>query len=136
MRGINPKLYWTKERCIEAALKYSNQGDFIKSENGAYNSARNNGWLEEIYLECKLPAKKEIAWLRPATRKEIWCKADYYYEIWQANGKCGTWRMRTITGENIDKMLKKFQRGWIPEEDGDWKDWAKSTKEELSISNR
>ena len=44
--------------------------------------------------------------------------------------------MRTITGENIDKMLKKFQRGWIPEEDGDWKDWAESTKEELSISNR
>ena len=135
MRAINPRLYWTKERCIEAAAKYSNQADFIISENGAYSSARNNNWLEEVYSAAGLRAKNEMSWLRPATRKDLWCKADYYYEIWNQNGKCGMWRMRTITGENLDKMIKKFRKDWIPQKDSDWREWAEEAKRELRAAS-
>jgi len=135
MRAINPKGYWTKERCIEAARNYSNKDDFIKAEQSAYSAARSNGWLEEIYLASGLRAKNEMSWLRPTTRKDLWSKADHYYDIWNQNGRCGMWRMRAITGENLDKMLKKFQKDWIPDNDTDWKDWAARVKEELSAPN-
>tara|TARA_Y100000022_G_scaffold144383_1_gene126109 strand:- start:1309 stop:2679 length:1371 start_codon:yes stop_codon:yes gene_type:complete len=134
MRAINPKDYWTKERCIEAARNYSNQDNFIKAEHSAYSSASRNGWLEELYSTTGLRAKNEMSWLRPATRKDLWCKADSYYEIWRQNGKCGMWRMRTITGENLDKMLKKFQKNWIPQKDADWQQWAEEVKRELGIA--
>ena len=128
MRSINPKNYWTKDRCIEAASKYSNQDDFIKSERSAYSAARSNKWLEEVYEQAGLRAKNEMSWLRPATRKDIWCKANEYYQIWIQNDRCGMWRMRTITGENIDKMLKKFQSGWVPMDDKDWVEWSSQNK--------
>ena len=38
------------------------------------------------------------------------------------------WRMRTITGQNIDKMLKKFQSGWVPMDDKDWVEWSSQNK--------
>lgn len=43
-----PKRYWNKERCAEEALKYSMRKDFSKNSAGAYDSAINNGWLNEI----------------------------------------------------------------------------------------
>ena len=125
MRGIKPKNYWTKERCIEYAKTCENWDEFSSSKNGAYRAARNNGWTEEVKRESNLRMKNEMSWLRPGTRKEIWTKADHFYDIWIENDRCGMWRMRTLTGVNIDKLLKKFATGWIPAEDKDWKLWAK-----------
>ena len=125
MRGIKPKNYWTKERCIEYAKTCENWDEFSSSKNGAYRAARNNGWTEEVKRESNLRMKNEMSWLRPGTRKEIWTKADHFYDIWIENDRCGMWRMRTLTGVNIDKLLKKFATGWIPAEDEDWKLWAK-----------
>jgi len=55
---IKPKGYWTKEKCQAEALKYNLKKDFQKSNNGAYQSARKNNWLNEIcshMLEIKKP---------------------------------------------------------------------------------
>ena len=41
------------------------------------------------------------------------------------------WRMRTLTNLNIDKMIKKFRKGWIPSEDKEWGEWAKKIKSTL-----
>jgi len=41
-------LKWTKEKCLEEARKYKKRTKFAKESNSAYNSARNNGWLEEV----------------------------------------------------------------------------------------
>jgi hypothetical protein len=131
MRSIRAKNYWNKERCMEAAATCASKDEFAKSQAGAYSAARANEWLEEIYRTTGLRAKNDMSWLRPATRKNIWCVADYYYKCWTENDRCGTWRMRAITGENVDKLVKKFQGGWIPSEDRDWREWAERVNREL-----
>ena len=131
MRSIRAKNYWNKERCKEAAAACGSKDEFAKSQSGAYSAARENGWLEDIYRATGLRAKNDMSWLRPATRRDIWCVADYYYKCWTDNDRCGSWRMRSITGENVDKLVKKFQGGWIPSEDDDWKQWAEGVKQEL-----
>ena len=65
----------------------------------------------DIKRESNLRMKNELSWLRPGTRKEIWTKANYFYDIWIENQKCGMWRMRTITGLNLDNLLKNLPTG-------------------------
>ena len=125
MRGIKPKNYWTKERCIEVARNCQDRTDFTENEPQAYNAARNNKWIDEVWAEAGLRSRMDMSWLRPGTRKEIWTKADYFYEVWMENDKCGAWKMKTLTGVNIGKLIKKFSEGWIPANDKDWKLWAK-----------
>ena len=45
-----PHGYWTKERCQEEALNYSNRSDFSDNNSSAYTKALKNGWLDEIYF--------------------------------------------------------------------------------------
>ena len=53
----------TKEDCAMLALKYDSRNSFKKGEYGAYQSARRNGWLDEIcnhmILKCKTHTKAE-----------------------------------------------------------------------------
>ena len=42
------KLIWTKERCLEEALKYNSRTEFHNSNKSAYNSSIKNGWMDEI----------------------------------------------------------------------------------------
>lgn len=42
------KVKWTYEACKEEALKYESRIKFSKSNGSAYNSARKNGWLDNI----------------------------------------------------------------------------------------
>ncbi len=41
-------VFWTKERCLEEALKYKTKSEFGKESGSAYSSARKNKWLDEI----------------------------------------------------------------------------------------
>jgi hypothetical protein len=47
-RVVKPKNYWTKERCIEEALKYKVKEHWVKNSKSSYNAAKKNGW----YYEC------------------------------------------------------------------------------------
>ena len=96
----------------------------VTNHTEAYVAATDNGWTEEIDKVLGLRSRLDMSWRRPGTRKEIWCEADKYYELWIENGKCGMDRMMTLTGFNLDKLLKKFKSGWVPTEDADWIDWA------------
>lgn len=42
-----PKGYWTKERCVEDALKYKTKSEWIKQSPSAYDSAHKNEWIDE-----------------------------------------------------------------------------------------
>ena len=128
LRGIKSKGYWTKEMCIEEARKSTDRYDFVTNHTEAYTAARNNGWTEEIYLLLGLRSRFDMSWRRPGTRKEIWCDADKYHKLWIESGMCGMDRMKTLTGFNLGKLLKKFKSGWVPTEDADWIDWASKIK--------
>lgn len=40
--------YWTKETCMKEALKYKTRATFKSGSGGAYNCAKNEGWLDEL----------------------------------------------------------------------------------------
>lgn len=121
MPGIAAKNTWTKSACIAFARTLRDRSEFVNASCGAYDAALRNGWLEEIY--AVLRSRDDMSWLRPTTRKAVWSKADQFYEIWIEAGKCGTDRMRSLTGVNLEKMIAKFKRGWVPQNDQDWLEW-------------
>ena len=48
-----PSGYWTKDRVFEEAQKYDSRGEFCKSCGGAYDAARKNAWLDELFPKKK-----------------------------------------------------------------------------------
>lgn len=42
------KVYWTKERCHEEALKFNSRGDFQKKSRSAYLTSYKKGWLNDV----------------------------------------------------------------------------------------
>ena len=87
-----PKGYWTYNRCLEEAKKYKFKADFKKEAAGAYDAAKDKGWLAEyIWLES-LP---RIKWTyetcfeeakKYKTRSEFAKNAGAAYRIARKNG--------------------------------------------------
>ena len=50
LEKVKPSCYWTKEKCLEEALKYKYRKNFQKNSSSAYVISYNNGWLYDI---CK-----------------------------------------------------------------------------------
>lgn len=66
------KMIWTKEKCLEEALKCNSRTDFYKKNNSAYNSAKNNGWMDEICSHMLSVSKLHKGyWTREACLKEL-----------------------------------------------------------------
>jgi predicted GIY-YIG superfamily endonuclease len=59
---MKPRGYWTKEKCQEEALKYSNRKDF--RNNKAYQAARKMKWLNDICLHMIEYNKKKGYWTK------------------------------------------------------------------------
>ena len=53
VKNRNDRNYWTYEKCKEESLKYIYRKDFHKFSNGAYLSALNNKWLDNICTHMK-----------------------------------------------------------------------------------
>lgn len=45
--NVIPNGYWTKEKCIDSALKYKTSKEWKSNHGAAYNTARKNNWLDE-----------------------------------------------------------------------------------------
>lgn len=48
MKKRKKRHYWTKETCMKEALKYKTRATFKSGSGGAYNCAKQNGWLDEV----------------------------------------------------------------------------------------
>jgi hypothetical protein len=86
---------WTKERCKEEALKYSNRTDFRKGSYCAYNWSRKNSWLDDICKHMKLVYLPDGYWtkekckedaLKYKTRQEFKSRSSASYSIMNMNG--------------------------------------------------
>ena len=77
--------YWTKNRCLEEALKYETRSVFKLNSSGAYNAAYKHGWLDEICSHMKILkthyTKEECAIeaLKYETKTEFMEKSPIYY---------------------------------------------------------
>jgi hypothetical protein len=59
-----PSGYWTKERCMEDALKYSTKTEWLKKNAKCYQAARRNGWVKECSLHMIELVKPKGYWTK------------------------------------------------------------------------
>ena len=57
-------IYWTKEKCLEEALKYNHRVEYQKYNHSSYNSALLNKWLDEICQHMTLQQKPNGYWTK------------------------------------------------------------------------
>ncbi len=83
---------WTKESCLEEALKYKTRSDFHKSSSGCYDAAQKNGWREEACAHMiKLKTRRDkrncikVA-LKYKTRGEFVKLSKGFYAAARRNG--------------------------------------------------
>jgi hypothetical protein len=63
--------YWNFERCKEEAKKFNSRKQFQINSHGAYESARKNGWLDEICSHMKNDKKGQgLKWTKEKCRDE------------------------------------------------------------------
>jgi predicted GIY-YIG superfamily endonuclease len=66
-----PDYYWTKERCMEVALKYKNRGEFEHSIDGsAHRVALKKGWLNEICSHMIFLHRPDGYWTKERCKEE------------------------------------------------------------------
>lgn len=129
MRGIKNSNYWTKERILQFANRCRDRNEFCQANNGAYAAAKKLACLDEVYLILR--SRLDMGWLKAkGDRIPVWLSADNYHKIWLENDKCGTWKMKSLVGVNLDKMIKRFKSGWVPSEDDEWFKWKDSIQNE------
>lgn len=63
-----PSGYWTKEKCMESALKYKTLKKWLKNESPAVNGARRYG--KNFYKSCIIHMKRTIIWTPELCKEE------------------------------------------------------------------
>lgn len=96
-RVFNVSRYWTLETCKEDALKYRFRGEWKKRRGYVYQTARENGWLEECCKHMEELARPKGYWtleickedaLKYSTKAE-WRKSSPGYDAAIRNGWYG-----------------------------------------------
>ena len=64
--GTLNKGKWNYKNCYNEAKKFTNKMDFVKQSNGAYDSARRHGWLDDYTWFVK----SNLKWTRDACYEE------------------------------------------------------------------
>lgn len=100
-----PRNYWTKDRCKEVSLKYSNRRDFQKSEYSPYHIAWKKGWLDEICEHMKFDKKPRNYWSKERCKKE----ASKYTTLkeFRENSSCYRSMIKNGWKDEICKHLKQ-----------------------------
>ena len=62
--------YWTKERCIEEALKYTSRSEFQKKSKGSYNACYRNGWLDLVCNHMSKTRNEKGYWTKERCLEE------------------------------------------------------------------
>jgi len=62
---------WTKEKCVDEALKYKHRTEFYKGSSGAYGSALKNDWLDEVCSHMEKKPNREVYWTFERCKEEV-----------------------------------------------------------------
>jgi hypothetical protein len=66
----NINFIWDKKSCKKEALKYKHRTEFQKNNGSAYQSARKNGWLNDICSHMKWINRPNGYWTKEKCKKE------------------------------------------------------------------
>lgn len=64
------KTIWTKDRCLEQALKFETKKDFINGSPSAYTKALRNKWIDEICSHMNKVRKPKDYWTKERCQEE------------------------------------------------------------------
>ncbi len=59
---INPRNYWTFEKCKEEALKYNTLSDWRKNSHSSYILSARRNWKESVSSHMKRPKNHNFKW--------------------------------------------------------------------------
>lgn len=63
-------IIWTKEKCLEEALKFETKSDFNLHSKGAYDACRRNGWLKAAHAHMLEIRKEPNYWTKERCKIE------------------------------------------------------------------
>jgi hypothetical protein len=89
--------YWTLEKCREVWRSCSSISDFALNHSSPYNTARKNGWLEELRSDFPFAQKPSGYWTLEKCR-EVWRSCSSIFEF------------RT---KHVDAYAQCRVKGWI-----------------------
>jgi predicted GIY-YIG superfamily endonuclease len=98
--AVGGNLKWTKEKCKEEALKSTSRKDFYKKNNSAYNSARNNNWLDEVCSH--MPILNRLP-------KGYWTKERCMSEALMYSSK------KDLHDNSVGAYMSMVRNGWLNE---------------------
>jgi hypothetical protein len=90
-----PRGYWTKEKCIESALKYNTHKEWIKNDNAALCASKLHGWHNECISHMKKLKNDDNYWTKEKCLEDAlkynkpseWAKNNQYsYNKAKKNG--------------------------------------------------
>lgn len=105
-------LKWHYQACIEDALNYTNRSTWQKKSNSAYNSAKNNDWLEDC---CKHMALKKGGSTKRKKISQYWHKDDClrearkYKNVSQWQTKSGSSYQAALRNSWVEECKKLFK---------------------------
>jgi len=82
---INPKLYWTKEKCMQDALRYKTKISWKTNSKISYNISKQNNWFEECTKHITAIRKPHGYW----TKERCFEEAKKYKTSAEFNKKSG-----------------------------------------------
>lgn len=97
--------FWTKEKCLEEALKYKTRKQFHKESGGAYSAAFNNDWLNEICCHMRKPVPSNYFWTKERCKEEA-AKFDTLMEF-RKNSRAYKAAMKNGWIEEICSHMKR-----------------------------
>lgn len=98
--AVGGGLKWTKEKCHQESLKYKKRTIFARESGSAYNSARNNGWLDEVCSHMDEVRKKP---------KGYWTKELCRIESLKYKSK------KELYDKNPGAYMSMFNNDWLEE---------------------
>jgi hypothetical protein len=102
-----------KDEITKEAKKFNSRSEFRKKSKGAYESARKNGWLDDVYKEIPL---KKIQWTFSACLQEI-NKYEYNGDFKRKSpGAYAACKRNSWYLDKIQKLKVKLNRRWTKEE--------------------
>lgn len=86
MKSVKPEPnFWSKENIISEAKKYTSRNEFRKKATYLYKIMTQNGWTDEVCSH--LPIKIYRKWENKNANKEVWFRAQEFYERWIVENK-------------------------------------------------
>jgi predicted GIY-YIG superfamily endonuclease len=102
-------LYWTYDKCLEESKKYTRRVDFNRKSKGAYESAKRNSWIEDMYKHMEYVNRPLLSWTKDEC---IVSASNYEYCSRWKYGDCGAFNAAKRNNWYEECTKHMIKRSW------------------------